>query len=176
MRIALVLLICVVGCAPETPPTPPCSEGTRGVAAGDLLIDPPPLFRCDGSEVILSDLTCGAQLTLLDVGGASFQSCIEATNAYVNDPDFRALRNRGLQIVQVFTTDSAFQPAELEFCENYSAEHDVDFEFLVDPLAYTDAFGTNRPLSLAVGGDAVIVERWEGVIPSTGEIGALLGE
>ena len=49
---------------------------------------------------------------------------------YVNNPVWDPLVEDGLQIVQVFTTDAQFQPADLDFCADYTEAHGIDFAFV----------------------------------------------
>jgi hypothetical protein len=163
----VLLAFLLTACVPETEPEPlpPCSEGEAGVELGDLFPDLPAVLDCDGNEVRLRELACGAPLTLVDVGAASFDQCVDATIDYVNNPAWDPLVERGLQIVQVFTTDAQFQPADLDFCANYTEAHGVDFAFFVDGFAVTDVLGQLHPLNIVLDEDAVIVERWEGDLP-----------
>ena len=173
MRCAsLALLLLATGCTPAALPndagvTPEaCASQGRAVGAqeGELL-PPIPVTTCDGVETTLRAIACGAPLTLLDVGAATFRRCVEASDLYATDPDFAALKERGLNIVQVFTTDADFQPASPEFCRDYVAEHAIDFTFVVDPSAFTDGLSEVHPLNLVLNSAGEIVHKWVGDPP-----------
>lgn len=161
-------LVGVLGCGPDEAANAPADDCSADVAEGTEVGDRVPPFivrQCDGAEVSLHDLVCGRPLTLIDIGSAASAGCIEATRTFVSDPDFAALRADGLQIVQIFTSDSELQRPSDSFCQRYVQRHGIDFDFLIDPPARTDAFSTHYPLNLVVDARGVILHKWSPVIP-----------
>ena len=134
--------------------------------------------RCDAPLVQLVDEVCGAPLTLIDVGGAAFAPCVEATDAYVQDAPWRALRDRGLKVIQIMTTDEAGNIPSDAFCNAYSEEHAIDFDFFIDQTQRTRDIAPTHPVNIVVDADATIVERWETDIPEdrTETLSTLLDE
>lgn len=163
------LLFAVIGCDHEatdaaSAPDDCSADIAEGTEVGDRV--PPFVVRqCDGTEISLHDLVCGQPLTLIDVGSAAYPGCIEATRTFVSDPDFAALREDGLRVVQIFTSDSELQRPSDSFCQRYVRRHGIEYDFLIDPPARTDAFSPRYPLNLVVDGRGVILHKWSPAIP-----------
>lgn len=159
-----------VACGADDGQKPTAAQGACaddvpiGIEVG-MLMPSVDVLRCDGTIVDLRELVCDRPLTLLDIGSAAFAPCLEATRAYATDPRYDALQAAGLNIVQVFTTDAEFQPANGAFCERYSARNAVDFDFLVDPTSQTDVFALPHPLNVVLDGRGVILQVWNGSLP-----------
>lgn len=138
--------------------------GPAGNSPGDVIpaID---VIRCDGTQVSLQELTCGHPITLLDLGSAAFQECVDATDAYASSPAYTELKAQGLQIVQTFTQDNAGQLPTRSFCESYSEEHGIDFAFTIDQLGATTELTVTGPFNLVLDAEARILHQWDGEIP-----------
>jgi hypothetical protein len=166
MRFLLGLLLLATGCDDAAMRAGGCNlTAPGGTEPGDALLDLT-VQTCVGEPVSLRRLACGAPLTLIDVGSAAYPGCIETTRTLVSDPAYVALRADGLQVVQIFTSDSEFQRPSKQFCEAYVQRHGIDFTFLIDPLAETDAFSARYPLNLVVNQDGVLVEKWSPEVPA----------
>ncbi len=121
--------------------------------------------RCDGTTVSLPELVCGHPLTLVDIGGASFDICVEATEQYATAPEYDDLQARGLQIVQIFALDDQNNIPSSTFCSEYAAEHGVDFEFLIDQIGATHSLAPFYPFNLVVDAQGQVVHQWTDPIP-----------
>lgn len=140
--------------------------GDVGVAQGQIIVDIS-VRRCDGSDVSLYELACGQKLTLIDIGGAGFADCVQATDEYATSPEYDELQAQGLQIVQIFDSDTMLQLPTLRFCQEYSEAHQVDFEFLIDQLGAVKDLAPLHPVNILLDGDARILHFWIGDIPDT---------
>lgn len=166
MRLWLGFLLLVSGCDDATTEAGGCDlSAPGGTEPGEAILDLT-VQTCAGEPVSLRQLACDAPLTFIDVGSAAYPGCIETTRTLVNDPAYVALRADGLQVVQIFTSDSEFQRPSQQFCETYVRRHGIDFTFLIDPLAETDAFSARYPLNLVVNRDGVLVEKWSPEVPA----------
>lgn len=139
-------------------------EGPDGLKPGEIVANFD-VVHCDGTVVGLRDLVACRPLTLLDVGAAAYRKCREATDEYASDPTIDLLQARGLNIVQVFLYDESFGVPTLEFCSRYSAEHKVDFDFLVDQVGDTGLFSQVAPMNMVIDPDGTILYKWVGEIP-----------
>ena len=158
--------------------TTPCpGEGQPGVVAGDIFpnLD---VRDCDGAAVSLHDVLCGHPLVLVDIGSASHATCVEATDEYVQSEDFRALRDAGLHVMQIFTGDAGGGPATSTFCQSYSEAHAIDFPFYTDPLGASSVYATVQPFNALLDAEGRVILRWEGAIPSdrVEQIGEMLAK
>lgn len=143
----------------------PCQAGEVGVDVGQLL--PATMAEtCDRAERELRAMACGQRLTLVDIGSAALSGCVQATDDYVADAAFVAMKEDGLRIVQVFTKDRNAQPITPTFCGDYVDEHAIDFDFLIDPTENTAELGLIHPLAFVVDSDGLIVDKWVGVVPT----------
>ena len=164
LRFIAPLVAALWSCAPQTnaPNEMPCTDDTSlGLNVGERLPNAP-VESCEGTPIELHSTFCGESFTLVDVGAALFQQCVTATEIYASDAAFNELQDRGLKIVQIFTTDQNGIPADATFCEQYTSQFEIDFEFLIDPFANTDAFGPIHPLAFLLNSQGVILRKWEG--------------
>lgn len=134
--------------------------GQLGQIVPDLVVS-----RCDGSSVSVHELVCGHPLTLIDIGGAAFEICVEATVEYASDPAYDELQARGLQIVQIFALDDENQIPTGAFCAEYVRTHAIDFEFTIDQLGATHQLAPFYPFNLVVDAEGTVLHRWEGRVP-----------
>ncbi|MEM9462509.1 MAG: hypothetical protein AAGF11_50640 [Myxococcota bacterium] len=141
-------------------PSPGEPGGQPGQIVPELIVS-----RCDGSSVSLHDLVCGHPLTLIDIGGAAFDICVDATIAYASDPAYDDLQARGLQIVQIFALDDENQIPTGAFCTEYVRTHAIDFEFAIDQLGATHQLAPVYPFNLVVDAQGTVIHMWEGSVP-----------
>jgi hypothetical protein len=132
--------------------------------------------RCEFEEIPLHDEICGHPLTLVDVGSAAFRPCVEATDAYVQDPELLALRSQGLHVVQVFSQDYSGQIPTTVFCNAYVEEHAIDFPFFIDPVGETEEWIEWHPFNAVLDSEGRVLEVWAGFLPEdrTARLEALL--
>ncbi len=153
------------GSEAETGPEVVCpADGPEGTVPGQILANVQ-VQPCEGELVGLRDLACGHKLTLIDIGAAAFQACVDATDLYATDPEYDALQDQGLHIVQVFLQDYQGLLPTKSFCSDYAAEHLVDFEFLIDQIGATDDIAPVHPFNVVLDQEARVVHVWIEDIP-----------
>ncbi len=121
--------------------------------------------QCDGTSITLDELYCGHPVTLVDIGGAGFDICVESTIEYATSPEYDDLQARGLQIVQIFALDDTNSVPTTDFCEEYSQMHSVDFEFLIDQIGATHTIAPMYPFIMVLDAEGRVLHQWDYPLP-----------
>ena len=131
-----------------------------GVDPGNVLDLSATFKNCDGEDVTLLDLVCGAEAVLIDIGAGWCEPCKEEAE-HLEEDIVQVFKDQGVVVISILTEDANSQPATQAFCQGWTEEYGLTSPVITDPKnsAKTWIKGdptTSLPINIILNRDFVI--------------------
>ena len=125
------------------------------------VLDVTKTFRtCSGETVSIKDLTCGADVILVDIGAGWCEPCKEEAE-HLEKELVQHFADRNVRIISILTEDASGQLATDAVCQQWASTYGITAPVLTDPSGSSKAWvsgdpQTSLPINIIMDGSFVI--------------------